>query len=149
MRFQDLRISAKLGAAFSALILASAISSAVIFTSLQKIDESSISSQRSLSLMAQAEAIMTQVIEQQNAVRGYAVLGEPRLADNYANAKSAFDGQLDAFEAKTTQAAQKARIQKLRTAMADWRRDIGEPAMHLGGDPATRAQAAELAGRKA
>jgi methyl-accepting chemotaxis protein len=148
MRFQDLRISAKLGAAFSALILASAISSAVIFTSLQKIDESSISSQRSLSLMAQAEAIMTQVIEQQNAVRGYAVLGEPRLADNYANAKSAFDGQLDAFEAKTTQAAQKARIQKLRTAMADWRRDIGEPAMHLGGDPATRAQAAELAGRK-
>jgi methyl-accepting chemotaxis protein len=148
MSFKDLKIPVKLGAAFSALILASAISSAVIFTSLQKIDEASISSQRSLSLMAQAEAIMTQVIEQQNAVRGYAVLGEPRLADNYASAKTAFDSQLGAFEAKTTQAAQKTRIQKLRTAMADWRRDIGEPAMRLGGDPITRAQAAELAGRK-
>jgi len=148
VRFQDLKISAKLGVAFCALILASAVSSAVVFSSLAEIDEASISSQRSLALVAQAEAIMTQVIEQQNAVRGYAILAEPHLADSYAGAKADFDSKLDAFEAKTTQAAQKARIEKLRTAMADWRRDIAEPSMAMASDPARRTEAAELASRK-
>jgi methyl-accepting chemotaxis protein len=107
MRFKDLRMSAKLGLAFCAVILVSAVSSAVVFTSLKKINEASVSSQRSLALVAQAEAIMIQVIEQQNAVRGYALLGEPRLADNYANAKTEFDTRLDAFETKTTVAARR------------------------------------------
>jgi methyl-accepting chemotaxis protein len=148
MRFKDLRMSAKLGVAFCAVILVSAVSSGVVFTSLKKINEASVSSQRSLALVAQAEAIMIQVIEQQNAVRGYALLGEPRLADNYANAKTEFDTRLDAFEAKTTVAAQKARIRNLRAAMAEWRRDVGEPAMRMAEDPASRPQAAALAGQK-
>jgi methyl-accepting chemotaxis protein len=148
LRFQDLKISAKLGVAFCVLILASVVSSTVVLTSLSKIEEASISSQRSLSLVAHAEAIMTQVIEQQNAVRGYALLGESRLADNYEAAKADFDGKLDAFEAKTTQAAQKTRIQKLRAAVADWRRDIAEPSLAMAKDPARRPEAAELAGRK-
>ena len=146
MRFQDLRISAKLGVAFCALILASAVSSAVVFSSLAKIDEASVSSQRSLSLVAQAQSIMIQVVEQQDAVRGYALLREPRLADNYAKAKASFDDQLNAFEAKTTIPAQKARVQKLRAAMADWRRDVGEPALRMADDPAQHDQAVKLAG---
>jgi len=148
LRFKDLKISAKLGVAFCALILASAVSSAVVFSSLAKIDEASVSSQRSLSLVAQSEAIMTQVIEQQNAVRGYALLGEQRMADNYLTSKADFDSKLDAFEAKTTIPAQKARIQKLRAAMADWRRDIAEPSLAMAKDPARRSEAADLAGRK-
>ena len=39
MRYQDLRIPVKLGVAFCALILASAISSALVFASLKRIDE--------------------------------------------------------------------------------------------------------------
>jgi hypothetical protein len=42
MKYQDLKISAKLGLAFSALILAFAISSGVVFTSIQRIDKASI-----------------------------------------------------------------------------------------------------------
>ena len=146
VRFRDLGISTKLGAAFCALILASAVSSAIVFSSLAKIDEASVSSQRSLSLVAQAQAIMIQVVEQQDAVRGYVLLREPRLADNYAKAKTSFDDQLNAFEAKTTIPAQKARIQKLRAAMDDWRRDVGEPALRMSDDPAQHEQAIQRAG---
>ncbi len=147
MAFKDLKIPVKLGIAFFALILASALSSAVIFSSLQKIDEASTGTQRSLTLNAQAEEIMALVLEQQNALRGYVVLGDDGFAKTYAEAKDKFDARLDAFEAKTTVPEQKARIQKLRAAMGAWRRDIGEPALALmaGGG---RDQAGQLVGKR-
>ena len=149
MRYQDLRIPVKLGVAFCALILASAISSAVVFTSLKRIDDASISTQRSLSLAAQAEDIMVLVLEQQNALRGYVILGDPKFAKTYAESKDKFDTSLDTFEAKTTVPEQKARIQHLRSAMATWRKTIGEPALALMADPATgREQAGQLTGKK-
>ncbi len=149
MRYQDLRIPVKLGVAFCAVILASAISSAVVFASLKRIDEASIATQRSLALNAQAEEIMALVLEQQNALRGYVILGDSKFADTYSDAKDKFDARLDAFEAKTTVPAQKARIARLRGAMATWRQTIGEPAVALMADPATgREQAGQLAGRK-
>ncbi|HWU80944.1 MAG TPA: CHASE3 domain-containing protein, partial [Caulobacter sp.] len=149
MRYQDLRIPVKLGVAFCALIVASAISSAMVFASLKRIDEASVSSQRSLALAAQAEEVMALVLEQQNALRGYVILGEPKFVDTYAQSKDKFDARLDAFEAKTTVPEQKARIQRLREAMAEWRRDIGEPALALMADPAAgREQAGQLAGKK-
>ncbi|MBO9710128.1 MAG: CHASE3 domain-containing protein [Caulobacter sp.] len=148
MKYQDLKISAKLGVAFSALILAFVISSGVVFSSLQRIDEVSISSQRSLSLAAQAEELMTLVLEQQNALRGYALLGDTGFVDTYRSTGKDFDKALDAFENKTTVPEQKARIQRLRAAMGDWRQTIGEPAIAQIANPATRAAAAELTGKK-
>jgi len=147
MAFKDLKIPVKLGIAFFALILASALSSAVIFSSLQKIDEASTGTQRSLTLNAQGEEIMALVLEQQNALRGYVILGDDSFAKTYAEAKDKFDARLDAFEAKTTVPEQKARMQKLRAAMGAWRRDIGEPALALmaGGG---RHQAGQLVGKK-
>nr|WP_295110524.1 methyl-accepting chemotaxis protein [uncultured Caulobacter sp.] len=149
MSFRDLKIPAKLGVAFCAVILASAISSALVFSSLKRIDESMISTQRSLSLAAQAEEIMALVLEQQNALRGYVIMSDPKFAQTYADAKDKFDDRLDAFEAKTTVPEQKARVQRLRAAMTTWRKTIGEPAMALMADPATgREQAGQLTGKK-
>jgi methyl-accepting chemotaxis protein len=148
MRFQDLKISTKLGIAFGALILAFAISSSVVFTSLLRIDDASTSSQRSLTLSAQAETLMTLVLEQQNALRGYALLGQTDFLDDYRAKGDDFDKALDAFEAKTTVAAQKERIQRLRAAMGAWRNEIAAPTLAAMKDPvAGRAQAAELTGK--
>ena len=44
MSFSDLKISAKLGLAFCALILTSAIASSIVFVSLQRIDEATVAS---------------------------------------------------------------------------------------------------------
>src|SRR5690349_4950254 len=103
MRFQDLKISTKLGIAFSALILAFVVSSSVVFTSLQSIDKASTSSQRSLVLAGQAETMMGLILEQQNALRGYALTDDPAFAEVYQDNAAAFDQALDAFETKTTQ----------------------------------------------
>jgi len=148
MRFQDLKISTKLGIAFSALILAFAVSSSVVFISLQSIDKASTSSQRSLVLAGQAETMMSLILEQQNALRGYALTDDPAFAEVYQDNAAEFDKALDAFETKTTQAAQKERIQKMRAAMADWRRDIAEPTLAAMKDPAGKAQAGALIGKK-
>ncbi|WP_454761755.1 HAMP domain-containing methyl-accepting chemotaxis protein [Caulobacter segnis] len=149
MRYQDLRIPVKLGVAFCAVILASTISSAMVFASLKRIDDAMISTQRSLGLAAQAEEVMALVLEQQNALRGYVIMSDPKFADTYADSKDKFDARLNAFEAKTTVPEQKARIQRLREAMATWRHTIGEPAMALMADPATgREQAGQLTGKK-
>ena len=148
MRFQDLKISTKLGIAFSALILAFAVSSGVVFTSLQSIDKASTSSQRSLVLASQAETMMSLILEQQNALRGYALTDDPAFAEVYQDNAAQFDKALDAFEGKTTQAAQKERIEKMRAAMADWRRDVAEPTLAAMKDPATKAQAGPTIGKK-
>ncbi len=150
MRFNDLKISAKLGIAFSALIIAFVISSGVVFTSLQRIQEASVSNQRSLSLATEAEVMMTLVLEQQNALRAYALLGDDSFAQTYKEGVGQFDKALDAFEAKTTVPEQKARIQRLRGAMGEWRKTIAEPAMTaMTNDPVMgRVSAGELMGRK-
>ncbi len=149
MNFKDLKIPLKLGVAFIALIIISAASSGAVYVSLEKIEDASVATQRSLTLSAQAEEIMTLVLEQQNALRGYVILGDPKFAKTYAEAKQKFDDRLDAFEAKTTVPAQKVRITALRGAMANWRRDIGEPALGLMANPATgREQAGQLVGKK-
>jgi methyl-accepting chemotaxis protein len=149
MRFQDLKISTKLGIAFSALILAFVVSSSVVFASLQSIDKASTSSQRSLALAAQAETMMGLILDQQNALRGYALSDDPAFAKVYQDNAAEFDKTLDAFETKTTQAAQKERAQHMRTAMADWRRDFAEPTLAAMKDPvAGKAQATALIGKK-
>jgi methyl-accepting chemotaxis protein len=149
MRFQDLKISAKLGIAFSALILAFVISSCVVFTSLQSIDKASTSSQRSLVLAGQAETLMGLILEQQNALRGYVLSDDAAFVEVYRDNAAELDKALDAFETKTTQVAQKERIQHMRAGMADWRRDIAEPTLAAMKDPvAGKAQASALIGQK-
>ncbi len=150
MRFNDLKISTKLGIAFSALIIAFIASSAVVYTSLQRIEDAAVSSQRSQSLATDAQSVMNLVLEQQNALRAYALLGDADFAQTYKDNASQFDQALDAFEGKTTVAEQKARIQRLRAAMADWRTTIAEPVqVAMANDPVMgRVTAGELTGRK-
>jgi len=149
MRFQDLKVSAKLGVAFSALILAFVIASGVVFSSLQSIDKAATSSQRSLLLAGQAETMMSLILEQQNALRGYALNGDASFVQTYQDKAGEFDTLLNAFETKTTQAAQKERVQRMRTAMADWRRDVAEPTLAAMNDPvAGKEQAASLMSRR-
>jgi len=149
MRFQDLKVSTKLGLAFGGVILAFVISSGVVFTSLQSIEEASTSSRRSLTLAAQAEELMILGLEQQNALRGYVLNGDGQFVETYKTAASDFDKALDAFEKKTTVAAQKERIQRLRAAMSDWRAQVAQPTLTAMNDPvAGREQAIGLIGTK-
>ncbi|ADG12380.1 methyl-accepting chemotaxis protein [Caulobacter segnis] len=147
MKFQNLKISAKLAIAFSTLILVFVASAAVVLTSLNKIDEASTSSQRALTLAAQVEAMATMAEEQQNALRGYVLSGDADFKQSYEKLAAKFDASLDAFEAKTTQAPQKKRAQGIRAAMSDWRRDVAAPTLVAMNDPAGKEQASGIIGQ--
>jgi methyl-accepting chemotaxis protein len=142
MKFQNLKISTKLVIAFGTLILAFVVSAIIVLTSLTKIDDAATSSQRSLTLAAQAEAMATLAEEQQNALRGYVLSGDETSKQHYEKLRGEFDTALDAFEAKTTQAAQKARAQTIRVAMSEWRRDIADPTLSAMNDPVAGKEAA-------
>ncbi|PIB94230.1 methyl-accepting chemotaxis protein [Caulobacter sp. FWC2] len=146
MNFQNLKISTKLTVAFGALILAFVASAVVVLLSLNEIQEASTSSQRSLTLAAQAEAMATLAEEQHGALRGYVLTSDPKQKQTYEAVGKTFDDALDAFEAKTTQAAQKKRAQAIRAAMSAWRRDVASPTLAAMNDPAGREQAVAIVG---
>ena len=145
----NLRISAKLAVAFAAMILVSAASSAGFFVSIRKIEDVAVSTQRSLTLSAKIEKVFQLVLEQQNSLRAYVTdFSHPEFVERYEKQKGEFDALVDDFEATTTRPEQKERIQRMRKAMADWRADIGDRAVTLSADPATRAEAQAILGRK-
>jgi methyl-accepting chemotaxis protein len=94
--------------------------------------------------------MMSLILEQQNALRGYVLMGDDRRSPGLPdNAAGDFDKALDAFEAKTTQ----ARPEGPRPAPA--RRHGRLAARHRRTDPggdegpvAGRAQAGPLIGKK-
>ena len=144
----NLRIRGKLAVAFACLIVGFLISSTAVFVSLRTLDEASTSAQRSLKLAGRSEKLMAQMLEQQNALRGYVMTGGADMLQTYEAEKVAFDKGLNEFEQTTTQEAQKARIQKLRAAMVKWRADVGDAALAAMQDPAGREAAVQLTGAK-
>lgn len=145
----NLRISTKLAVAFAAMILVSTASSAVLFFSLQRIDEAADASKRSLSLMTVIEKVMGDMTDSQNSMRAFvANPAHVSQLDDYAETMAAVAKGLDEFEATTQLPAQKARVREMRAAVAAWRRDVGDPIIALAKDPATLEQARDLAGRR-
>ena len=144
----NMRIRGKLAVAFACLIGAFIISSGAVFVSLRTLDEASTSAQRSLRLAGQSEKLLAQILEQQNAIRGYVMTGDAVFRETYEAEKAAFDASLTNFEETTTQEEQKARARKLRAAMATWRADIGDQVLALMQDPASHEAASGLTARK-
>ncbi|WP_374470754.1 methyl-accepting chemotaxis protein [Phenylobacterium sp.] len=147
MRFGNFKIAGKLSIAFACLIVAFCLSAGSVLVSLNTITDASKSAQRSLALQAQTERLMALILEQQNALRAYALLGRPEFVEAYRADATEFDAGLDEFESTTTQKPQQERIQRMRAAMADWRKEIAEPAISAAANPASRLEAAEFMGR--
>jgi methyl-accepting chemotaxis protein len=91
---------------------------------------------------------LTQVLEQTNALRGYVIKGDPKFLATYRESTAAFDKALADMDAEADAPDQKARIGKMRAAMADWRERIGDKVVDLMSDPARHGEAADLSGAK-
>ncbi len=148
MSFNNFRIRAKLVIAFGAVIAAYLVATALIMGSLSQLNAASESALRGQLVASKGETLLKGVLEQQNAVRGYALLGDPAFLETYNEEKVAFDAALNDFENTTRLPAQKARAEKMREAMATWRAEVGDPAVAAMSDPAGRETAAALVGKK-
>jgi methyl-accepting chemotaxis protein len=148
MKLSDLSISRKLSAAFAILILAQLASAAVVLSSIGHINVAAGDSASSLTLAARSQLLLTDILEQTNALRGYVIKGDPKFAATYRESKAAFDKTLDETEASTVFPEEKALCDQLRVAMAQWRANIGDKAIGLMAQPTGQAEAGALSGVK-
>jgi methyl-accepting chemotaxis protein len=144
----NLRISTKLMVAFAAMIIVLTASSTVLFFSVQKMGAAADASQRSLQQLTALETIMLDMTDSQNSMRAFVANPvQTSQLDDYAETMAAVAKGLDTFEATTRLPGQKARVQEMRKAVANWRETNGDRILALAKDPATLEEARALAGQ--
>ena len=119
-----------------------------MFLSIETMEKAASASLSSALLSGQSDGLLTQVLEQTNALRGYVIKGDPKFLATYRDSTAAFDKALAGMDAQADAPDLKARIGKMREAMADWRERIGDKVVSLMADPATHGEAADLSGAK-
>jgi methyl-accepting chemotaxis protein len=146
--FSDLSISRKLLAAFAGLVVILAGANALVFLQLRTIRtvaDSTVSTTQRADELQDAELGM---LEMQNALRGYAIAGQPAFLQTYREQSAKLDRVLESFQRNSQEPEQSARAAALRGDFDTWRATYGEPVIALAQDPATKPQALEMLGRK-
>jgi methyl-accepting chemotaxis protein len=146
--FRNLSISRKLTGAFAGLILILAGANALVLHQLRAIQQVVDANVRSTERAAELRAVELGMLEMQNALRGFAIAGEPAFLKTYRQGSARIDEQLESFKAKADEPAQAERAAALRTEFDSWRAAYGEPVIALAQDPATKPQAFDMLGRK-
>jgi methyl-accepting chemotaxis protein len=148
MIFNNLRIASKINLAFATLIFGVVISSALTYVSIQTMAATAARSGAALTLAGQADMLLTDVLEQTNALRGYVIKGEPKFLATYQESAADFDRTLNAISSSARQPDDIARFAALRNAMATWRSEIGDKVVSLMATPGGQSGAATLSGVK-
>ena len=143
MNFKDMRISTKLISAFALILAVFTLSAVAVFFSLNTTVESAERNNVSNLNIQDVSGVLYYAVEQQNAARGYAATRNDEFLKNYEADAGALEKSLSAFQERTTNAEQKERAGRLKTALAEWR-GKNEQVITLARDPATLDQAREM-----
>ncbi|MGK6355993.1 CHASE3 domain-containing protein, partial [Sphingomonas sp. DT-207] len=147
MSLSNQPISRKLAGAFAALIIVFAIVGSFVFSSLATLSGAAEDKERSLEALRQSQTILTQVLEQQNAARGFALLAKDEFRKTYDENGEKIFKTIDAFKEKSTSPEQHQRADQLVSAIKELRVKL-DNVIELARNPATRARAGELSGVK-
>ncbi|MDV3459385.1 methyl-accepting chemotaxis protein [Sphingomonas sp. HF-S4] len=147
MSLQNIPISRKLAGAFAALIVIFAGVGTLIFLNLSAMADAGQDKERSLRALEQTQAMMTQVLEQQNAARGFAILGKEEFAKTYQESGEKFFETVKNFKEISTLEEQHKRADQLVVAVQELRGKL-DRIITLARNPATRAEAGQLSGVK-
>ncbi|GLI99067.1 methyl-accepting chemotaxis protein [Sphingobium sp. BS19] len=143
-----LNLSGKLIAAFAAVILVVVASGAYTYWSLSTLATVSESNANSIRMAQEGEAMLGAVIQQENALRGFAMLGREEMLGEYKANIDAFETAAKNFETGTALPDQKQRVRDLRAEVSDLNNRRFAELISLARNPATRATAQEVSGRK-
>ncbi|WP_040485701.1 CHASE3 domain-containing protein, partial [Lutibaculum baratangense] len=137
---KNLSISVKLMVAFAVIVLTFVGSSLVVANNVWTVAELSRQNETSTTLSLLAEEMLTDMVEQQNAARGYMSTGAAEFAERYDAEKPAFNEAASAFREETTQPEQRERIDRLVAAAGAFTA-LQDRQIALYKNPATRDQA--------
>jgi methyl-accepting chemotaxis protein len=133
--------------AFAALIVVFIGVGWIVLSSLAAMNTASEDKERSLQAARKAELMMVNLLEQQNAARGFAILGTPSFYDTYQESGQAFERTVAEFKALSRAPEQHRRADQLLSEVRGLRVKLDE-VVALARDPATRPKAGELSGVK-
>ncbi|UYY57505.1 methyl-accepting chemotaxis protein [Sphingomonas sp. S2-65] len=142
-----LPISRKLAGSFAAIIVIFAVVGGLVFANLASLTDAAKSKERSLRALQLSETMMSQVLEQQNAARAFAILGKPEFLKTYQENGDKFFESIRAFKEVSKSDEQQARADQLAGHVRTLRGKLDE-IIDLARDPGTRAAAQQRTGVK-
>ena len=144
----NLKFSRKLFLAFATLIFVAMAGDALVFGKINEIRVASEKNDRTYDLSMDVQVMLRGMVEQQNAIRGYVLAGDPSFLESYKENVAKVDQAIEHFASNTSSPAQKERALKLKEQFAAWRVEYGDRPLELASDPATRPQAVAIMGKK-
>lgn len=139
----------KVALAFSVVLTTIIAVGALLLVNLVALQNAEAATERAHRTLAAAEGVRFALVRQENSLRGYLLTGQAyyprRIATVHRPLFEARLAELRTLGARDARAL--ARIDRLRTAFADWRRLAADPALAMAADPARRAGAVSLIGR--
>nr|WP_294816193.1 methyl-accepting chemotaxis protein [uncultured Sphingomonas sp.] len=147
MSLQNLSISRKLGGAFAVLIVIFVGVGGLVFSNLSSLVIAAAEKEQSLRALEKSQKLLTDVLEQQNAARGFAILGKEEFLKTYQENGEKFGETVAEFKKYSTSPEQHARIDQLVANVQTLRGKL-DHVIELARNPATRGQAGELSGVK-
>jgi methyl-accepting chemotaxis protein len=148
MTLSDVRIGPKLAGAFTVLVLTFMVASAAIWANLSTLATATKANEHAVLVLDRAADMMSDLVEQQNALRGFAASHDPHFTDNYARWGQAFAQALTEFRAANHNPRQAVRADEI-ARLATVFQSQAEALIAQARDPATSAQAAATLGSTA
>lgn len=146
--FSNLKMARKIVLSFALAILMVCASGVVIAMSLGAMRTSAEENVNSLRVKELVATMQESVIQQENALRGYAMLGRAELLDEYKANQDAFETAAKEFDERVKLPEQRERFAKLRAEVKDLNDRRFAELITLAANPETRARAQEISGRK-
>ncbi len=144
----NLAITRKIMLSFGILIGASLLASLVVLVNVSRLRHVAEARDTARYVSSRANDMMTGVVEAQSAIRGYVLLGKPEFMATYEENKARIDDAIEDASKHSASPEQKRRFADFGDAVRAWEDDKIARTIALYKDPATRAQALELAGTK-
>ena len=116
MSFANISIGRKLAAGFAAVVLIVVLMGGLVFQNLASISVATTANNTSTATLAAADSALSALVEQQNAVRGYAATGDKSFPPRVAGFQDDFHKAADKLDALATDDALRAQVQALREA---------------------------------
>ena len=145
---QNWPIWRKLAASFLALLLTFGGVSALIVTSMSGLEKAQAEKARAHDAARVAQHLLYLTLEQMNGVRGFTILGQDAFYVTYVENRDLVAPAVADMRRLSEGHDFGAMIDEYAAATTEWQKEKLEPTIALARNPATRAEAQELAGKK-
>lgn len=141
----NLKVLKKISLSFILLIGASLVVSAICWTSLSKLEDTSKWTTHTFKVEAALNRVVEAMVNQETGVRGYLVSGNKDFLAPKVEGEKMLDEAIASVQSLTADnPTQQARIAEVKTLAATWDETVADKEIQLMSDPATVEQARQL-----